>query len=361
MPIRNYGLWKATPVSYIVEHEEDDHESPHLSLYFSDKGGLTHHSGHKSRRASRGNIEIPGLFRAAINVKSGDKNESRLVYWVNHNYKNHPIVNSLADLSSGFYPLEETEPNPVGARLDYIRSNLFNVNTGRILPHDVPGSNNDMIDVLEPELKQAIDSKADIYLFGEPFSDRKGIHNVHMNQGNVDRFANDDGVFQDGGLLINYPLSGRWVGVFIGFASQAVHTDNNTGHAISSETWGDYFGRKKRDAGLTEDSVTINEALMRPESNDPRARRRSVILTNPKDHRISLASWKIKNSAGEFQTLPHNAALDAESTQAFEIPDVHLSNLGDTITLLNEQGLKVDGVSYLSRQGFDRLPVAFAH
>ncbi|KAJ5506915.1 hypothetical protein N7453_005872 [Penicillium expansum] len=348
MPLRNYGLWKATPVSYIVEYEEDDNKSPHLSLYFRDKGGLTHHSGHKSRRAGKGNKEIPGLFRAAINIKSGDKKESRLAYW-----SHRPI--------SGFHPLEKTEPNPVGLRLDYIRSNLFNLKTGRILPHDVPGSNNDMIDVLEPEVKQAIDSKADIYLFGEPFGDRKGIHNVHMNQGNVEKFANDDGVFQDGGLLINYPLSGRWVGVFIGFASQAVHTDNKTGHAISSETWGDYLGRKKRGADLTEDSVIINEALMRPESNDPRARRRSVILTNPKDHRISLASWKIKNSAGESQTLPRNAVLDVKSTQAFEIPDVHLSNLGDTITLLNEQGLKVDGVSYLSRQGFDRLPVAFAH
>ncbi|KAJ6075691.1 hypothetical protein N7499_007672 [Penicillium canescens] len=371
MPLRNYGVWKATPASYVVEHEEDDNKSPHLSLYFSDKGGPGHHSGqefrrprrhsgHKIRRAGRGNKEIPGLFRAAINIKSGDKNESRLTYWVDHDFKNHPIVNSLTDLSSGFYPLEETEPNPAGVRLDYIRSNLFSINTGRILPHDVPGSNNDIIDVLEPEVKQAIDDNADIYLFGEPFSDRKGIHNVHMNQGNVERFANDDGVFQDGGLLINYPRSGRWVGVFLGFASQAVHTDNH-GHAISSETWGDYLGRKKRDAELTEDSVIIDEALINPESDSPRARRRSVTLTNPKDHTMPLSSWKIKNSAGEFQTLPPNAALDAKSTQAFDIPDVHLSKLGDTITLLNEEGLKVDGVSYRSQQGVERQPVAFAH
>ena len=359
MPLRNYGVWKATPVSYVVEHREDDNKSPHLSLYFSDKGRLSHHATHKFRR--RGNKEIPGLFRAAINIKSGDKNESRLTYWVDHDFKNHPIVNSLTDLSSGFSPLEETDPVPTGVRLDYIRSNLFNVNDGRILPHDVPGSNNDIIDVLEPEVKQAINSKADIYLFGEPFSDRKGIHNVHMNQGNIKRFENDDGVFQDGGLLINYPRSGRWVGVFLGFASQAVHTDDKTGHAISSETWGDYLGTKKRDTELTEDSVIIDEALINPESDSPRARRRSVTLTNPKDRTMPLASWKIQNSAGEFQTLPPNAALDANSTQAFEIPDVHLSELGDTITLLNEEGLKIDGVSYRTQQGLERQPVAFAH
>ncbi|KAG0153884.1 hypothetical protein PDIDSM_1263 [Penicillium digitatum] len=231
MPLDNYGVWKATPVCYKVEYKEDDSKSPHLSLYFSDKGGLSHHSGKKFRRASRDNKEIPGLFRAAINIKSGDQNESRLTYWVNHDFK-HPMVNSLADLSSDFHPLEETEPTPAGVRLDFIRSNLFNVNTGRILPHDEPGLNNDIIDVLEPEVKQAIDSEAVIYLFGEAFSDRKGIHNVHMNQGNVKRFRNDDGVFQNGGLLINYPDSGRWVGVFLGFASQAAHTDDDTGHAI---------------------------------------------------------------------------------------------------------------------------------
>ncbi|KAJ5608242.1 hypothetical protein N7537_004861 [Penicillium hordei] len=361
MPLRNYGVWKGTPVSYIIEYEVDDNESPHLSLYFSDKRGPTHHSTHNLNRARRGNKEIPGLLRAAINIKSGDKRESRLTYWADHNFNNHPITNSLADLSWGFSSLGDTEPNPAGVRLDYIRSNLFNITTGRILPHDVPDSDNDIIDVLEPEVKQAIDDKADIYLFGEPFSDRKGIHNVHMNQGNVEQFAGDDGVFQDGGLFINYPRSGRWVGIFLGFASQAMHTDNRTGHAISSETWGDYLGRKNRAAELTEDSVIIDEALISPESNDPRARRRSVTLTNPKDHTIPLSSWKIKNSAGEYQTLPRNAALDARSTQAFDIPDVHLSILGDTITLLNEQGLKVDGVSYTSQQGFERQAIAFAH
>lgn len=376
MPISDYGVWKAKPVHYVVEHEWDDHKSPHLSLYFSDKGGLSHHSGFDFRRASRpnkgnkgnkghkgqkGDKEIPGLFRAAINIKSGDKHESRLTYWVNHDFKNHPIVNNLTDLPSGFSPLEETEPNPAGVRLDYIRSNLFNINTGRVLPHDEPGRDNDMIDVLEPEVKQAIEQEAEIYLFGEPFDNRRGkhnvhigIHNVHMNQGNIEKFAQDDGVFQDGGLLINYP-SGRWVGVFIGFATQAVHT-NEEGHAISEETWGDYLEtkKKKRETELTEDSVIIDGALINSEAG-----RRSVTLTNPKDHKMPLSSWKIKNSAGEIQALPRDAALGAKSTQAFDIPDVHLSNLGDTITLLNEKGLKVDGVSY--RSGVERQPVAFAH
>lgn len=92
MPLRNYGVWKATPVSYVVEHKEDDSKSPHLSLYFSDKGGPSRHSDPEIRRGGRGNKEIPGLFRAAINIKSGDKDESRLTYWVDHDFKDHPVV-----------------------------------------------------------------------------------------------------------------------------------------------------------------------------------------------------------------------------------------------------------------------------
>jgi uncharacterized protein YukJ len=365
MPVDNYGMWKATPVHYVVEHHEDDSKSPHLSLYFDDKGGSSHHSshhsGHKFYRTGRNNKEIPGLFRAAINIKSGDKKESRLAYWVDHNFNNHPIVNSLTDLPLGFHPLEETEPGPAGLRLDYIRSNLFNIDTGRILPHDKPGPDNDIIDALEPEIKEAIGQHANIYLFGEPFDDRKGIHNVHMNQGNIQQYKGDDGVFQDGGLLINYPRSGRWVGVFTGFASQAVHTDDS-GHAIPPGTWNDYLGSERGHVNVI-NSVTIDEALITSfEPDDPRARRRSVTLKNMTDHTMPLSSWKIQNSAGQFQALPGDAALGAMTTQAFDIPNCPLSNLGDTITLLNEKGLKVDGVSYRSQQeGIEGRSVVFAH
>jgi uncharacterized protein YukJ len=356
MPIRGYGVWKAKPVHYVVEHENEDEVSPHLSLYFDDKGG--NFSGRKFRSTGR-HKGISGLFRAAINIKSIGK-ESQLAYWVDRNFNNHPIINSLTDLPSGFQSLEESKQEYADMRLDYIRSNLFNVNTGRILPHDEPGPNNDIIDVLEPEVKQAIDQNANIYLFGAQFGDRKGVHDVHMNQGNIGRFQHDDGVFQDGGLLINYPDSGRWVGVFIGFASQSAHTDDDSGHAIGSETWNDYLSSKGRRTDLIENSATIDKALV--DSNDPRVRRRSVTITNSTDHTIPLSAWKIQNSAGQFQALPRDAVLDAMKTQTFDVPNCPLSSIGDTITLVNDEGLKVDGVSYHSPQGgMEGGSVVFAH
>lgn len=373
MPINDYGVWKARPVSYQFEHDADDHISPHLSLYFDDsqRQSLSSNSRYelrqrdprKRRQGDRNSKETPVLSRAAINIKSGDRKESRLVFWVNQNFQAHPMINNLANLNSGFMPLEDEDQVPGGLRLDFIRGNLFKLHSGRILPHDIEGPNNDMIDVLEPEVKRAIQEDAEIYLFGEKFNTGGGIHNIHMNQGNSQQYEKDDGVFQDGGLLINYPSTGQWVGVFLGFASQAAHTDDKTGHAISSEHWVDYLSRTSDQTDLIENSVSINEASVESSGQDPsQTRRKSVTLTNLTDHTISLSDWKIKNSSGQTQTLPPNAELNAMATHAFDISNVDLSNIGDTVTLVNEKGLKVDGVSYNSYPGsLQGQSIVFAH
>ena len=64
------------------------------------------------------------------------------------------------------------------------------------------------------------------------FKPGNGIHDIHMNQGNNAAYRNDDGVWQDGGLVLHFPASNQWVGVFLAFQSQAWHTDDATGHAI---------------------------------------------------------------------------------------------------------------------------------
>ena len=67
-------------------------------------------------------------------------------------------------------------------------------------------------------------------IFG--FRPGNGVHDIHMNQGNSGRFRDDDGVWQDGGLLFQFPGEDRWVAIFLAFQSQAWHTDDTTGHAI---------------------------------------------------------------------------------------------------------------------------------
>ncbi|KAA8642551.1 hypothetical protein EYZ11_004513 [Aspergillus tanneri] len=352
MPVDDYGVWKGVPVHYEVEDSIEDPKSPHLSLYYHENKGTEpqfdrkYRQKHKNKPRNQNRPkEIPGLFRAAINIKSGNKVESRLVYWVNYNVVNHPIVEKLANLDFGFHPLE----GMAGEGIDYIRSDLFDAKSGRVLPHDIPGPNNDIINVLEPEVQQSIEKNAEVYLFGSCFSTKNGIHNVHMNQGNVKNFRHDDGVFHDGGLLIHYKDSGKWTGIFLAFASQAVHTDDRSGHAISPLTWGELLPTEH-----TENSVAIKEAYVK--------KGKSVTLANLTNHKVSLSSWQFHNSAGQAQELPRDAALNSLATRAFEVPNLPLSNDGDTITLVDEHGLKVDGVSYNSQEGkMEGRPIVFAH
>jgi uncharacterized protein YukJ len=328
MPLDNYGVWKAHPVSYKVDRRGVG--TPHLSLYFRNNGGDD--------------------FEAAINIKSGDQDESRLAYWINEDMNDHPLVEGLSHLPTGYRRLDDTEPEPGGLRLDYIRGNLFDVNTGRILEHDITGPNNDIIDVLVPRVKHAIDEGAVVYIFGEQYESQNGIHNVHMNQGNIRRYSGDDGVFQDGALLFHYPESDNWMGIFLAFASQAMHTSEDGGHAISRVTWKDLLP-----GDLVENSVAIRQAVVNPSSGA-----QSVTLANLTSRKVSLARWRIRDSRWEQQVLSKNAAIGARGTEDFDILDCPLSEDGDTITLLNSDGLKVAGVSYNSRQGNQDGPIVFA-
>lgn len=352
MPVNDYGVWKGVPVHFEFEDRYEDPHSPHLSLYYHDNAkkeprfDRLHRQKHKNHPPNMNKPrEIPGLFRAAINIKSVGQ-ESRLAYWVNYNLDRHCLVQKLANVEFGFHSYRKGQ----GEALDYIRNNLFDAKHGRKLPHDIDGPNNDIIDVLEPHVRQSIERQAEVYFFGSRFSSKDGIHNVHMNQGNVERFRGDDGVFQDGGLVIHYKDTGQWVGIFLAFSSQAVHTDDRTGHAIPPLTWEKFLPTE-----LSESSVAIKEATVQ--------QRKSITLANLTDHKVSLAAWHLHNSAGQVQDLPPDEVLDALATRDFEVPDLPLSTEGDTITLTDDRGLKVDGVSYNSwmRGTEEGRPIVFAH
>ncbi|EHK22367.1 uncharacterized protein TRIVIDRAFT_221647 [Trichoderma virens Gv29-8] len=339
MPVKNYGVWKAKPVSYKFETDWDDPKSPHLYLVFDDG---------KIRNAE-----------AAINIKSGDHKDSRLVYWP-VSALDHPIMNELQAVKDGFHSLEEGSSD---LRLDYIRGNMFQKQAGRLLPHDIPEENNDIIDVLEPIIKEAISSKATIYLYGSRFSDgntgKKGIHNVHMNQGNSKKYARDNGVYQDGGFFIQF--KNHWKAIFLGFASQAVHTNDDDGSPIPPngyETWADFLdpevpARTRESNELHDSPVLISQALVNPAGpdNQPGTKPETVSLTNRTTHTVDLTGWKAINQAGQFEELPKGAKLAAkEVSKEFKVPNCPLSNKGGVITLLNAQGSKVHGVSYTRAQ-----------
>jgi hypothetical protein len=193
------------------------------------------------------------------------------------------------------------------------------------------------------------DEDALVYAFGERwgpepqtkdkifgFLPGNGIHDIHMNQGNVGRFIEQDGVWQDGALFLHLPTVQRWVAIFLKFQSQTWHTDDITGHRIEPGAGGEPDG-----------IVRIIAALVNPVGPAPEAE--TVTLLNTAPHAIDLSGWAILDKL-EHKYMLHRV-LAAGETLLIPLPQsVQLGNKGGIITLINQEGLKVHGVSYTKEQ-----------
>ncbi|MCX7096444.1 MAG: DUF2278 family protein [Methylococcales bacterium] len=139
----------------------------------------------------------------------------------------------------------------VGA-FDYLRTGVvMSTDNFQDIDFDTPGLGNDINDYLtEYFFKLSAYGKSRIYVIGQVWGPDTlqddyfgylpgaGIHNIHMNQGNPkdSEFAKDNGVFQDGAIIVEYPKdekagqAERWECILIRFKSQSINTDDQTGH-----------------------------------------------------------------------------------------------------------------------------------
>jgi uncharacterized protein YukJ len=169
-------------------------------------------------------------FRVAVNVLS-KQHPSELLYLADETFR-HPVVPELPNLPDGFTLLPS---RPGGLTLTPTRANLFDPTMLRLVPATAPGPDNDLADKLDHFVERAAaDPAARLYAFGQRwgpqpatrdkvfgFSPGNGVHDIHMNQGNSQQFRGDDGVWQDGGLLLHFPTQDQWVAIFSAFQSQA--------------------------------------------------------------------------------------------------------------------------------------------
>jgi uncharacterized protein YukJ len=210
MPLKNYGVLKGKAIGRLRDADDD-----HYQILLTD--GKTQH-------------------RIACNVKSSAKNAPSSLLFQSVTNLPTKLTKELAKLKDGHTKLST---KPGGLAQDYVRGGLVDKSKMVEVPPDAPGAKNDLKDILEDAVRDAMDDrKATVYAFGEKWGPEKtkrdkyfhflpgnGIHDIHMNQGNGKQFAKDNGVWQDGALMFQHS-NGTWLAIFLAFQSQTFDTDD---------------------------------------------------------------------------------------------------------------------------------------
>jgi uncharacterized protein YukJ/translation initiation factor 1 (eIF-1/SUI1) len=335
MPLsEGYGILKGKAIER--QTERNDKNSPHYQI-------LVEGNGDK--------------YRVPVNVKSVKQPFDLLVH-IDLNFE-HSITSQLTQLKSGFTEIPLSERKAGNVALDYIRMNLATRDNMRPVRADLEGRENDINDFLDGIIIPILnDAQVDVYAFGEPFGPEaqkdkvfgfqpgRGIHNIHMNQGNREaRFAKENGVYQDGGLLIHFLEENRWIAFFSAFQSQAFHTDDKTGNPIDNQG-----NAVVSEQDVTEDlptvvsDIKIVAALVNPLGDD--VGKETVTLLNTTASAIDLQGWVLADRLKNKLSLSGSIKAGEAHRITLSGQNIQLSNQGGIITLLNPKGLKVDGVSY---------------
>ena len=258
MSLSTYGILKGTVIGHLRDADDDHYQ-------IQVKAGTTVH-------------------RIASNVKSSAPNAASTVLFQSTTALPDKFAKDLRMLVHGYRKLAS---KPGGLAIDYLRGGLMNPKLLKAIPPDAPGVDNDLKDLLEAAVIKAMREKGSvIYAFGAKWGPEKGkadkyfrflpgngIHDIHMNQGNSGKYKKDNGIYQDGALLIEYPGS-KWRTFFFAFQSQSFKTDN-AGNPVGGSAPSKSTGRAKQE-------LQTKSAGREAVSAKARSRRRGRRLTRRK-------------------------------------------------------------------------------
>jgi uncharacterized protein YukJ len=174
-------------------------------------------------------------YRVAVNVQSVDGSDVLAFFDPKFSAATKLNLPSRAEGAAGFTALRT---GPGGEGLDYLRDNLFPLDKMADIPAE--GAGVTLANLLDAQIERAkADSDSVILVCGEFFQDRgsdetfgfspeKGVHDIHMMQGDSGSFASDDRVNGDGALFIRFK-GGETVALFVRFTTQSTSTDDSTG------------------------------------------------------------------------------------------------------------------------------------
>jgi uncharacterized protein YukJ len=319
---------------------EDNASTPHLQIRILEDGGQP--------------------WRIAVNVQSNTG--SHVVFWVVDPLVGEPVLASLPGLATGF---TTAAPN-ADHSLDYVKAPLFDFPLGRALPPTGQASADDLQDLLSLYLDQCKAAGGEVYAFGAKF-DRNlhkpidaefgnldglhGIHDIHMNQGNVGQHAGDNGVFHDGGLILKFP--DRFLGLFLAFQTQRVPTDAAGNAAAGSTPIGQLIAGGPGPTPTptptplptpVAGTVYIAHALINPTGADPGLE--VIVLASLSTSSQTLSNWRLLDKNGRITKI--NATLAAGSFAAIALDGngVQLGNNGGNLILQDQTNAQVDAVTY---------------
>ena len=315
---------------------EDNASTPHLQIRVLEDGGQP--------------------WRIAVNVQSDTG--SNVAFWVVDPLIGEPILASLPNLASGF----TTAASNADHALDYVKAPLFDFPLGRVLPPTGQANADDLQDLLSLYLDQCKAAGGELYAFGAKFDQNlhkpidaefgnldglHGIHDIHMNQGNVGQHAGDNAVFHDGGLILKFP--DRFLGLFLGFQTQRVPTDTAGNAAPGSTTIGQLISGGPSGGPLPPPTtmagtVYVAHALINPTGADPG--REIIVLASLSTSTQTIRNWRLLDKNG--RVTPINATLAAGSFVAIALDGngVQLGNNGGNLILQDQTNAQVDAVTY---------------
>jgi hypothetical protein len=188
-------------------------------------------------RYYHGNLSVQapdGVYKCAIDVDPKSMPDG--VQWRLVKIRPSQFAN-IKSLANGWHMLAS---NSTPGALDYIRSSvlhlpiiIWNVRYNSCLSRfldfirwNPPWNSGTGFQALTA-LETIIDQGVRFYVFGEPFTSGKGVHNIHQNQGDPIGGGHDreNAIWQDGGTIVE-TAQGEFYALLNKFKTQSFKTDN---------------------------------------------------------------------------------------------------------------------------------------
>jgi len=321
-----YGVLRGRPDRY---KREDNASTPHLQIRVLENSGQP--------------------WRIAVNVQSDSG--SNVAFWVVDPLVGEPLLASLPAQPSGFATVQKNADHA----LDYVKAPMFDWKLGRVLPPSGNANSDDLQDLLSLYLDQCKQAGGEVYAFGAKFDQNlhkpidiefgntdglHGIHDIHLNQGNVGSHAGDNGAFHDGGLILAFP--DRYLGLFLGFQSQLIPTDAAGNPAPGAKAIAEILGGGP--PLPVSSSVYIERALINPSGAD--AGGEIVVLASLATTSQTLTNWRLLDKNNRVTPINTTVGAGESVLIALDGNGVQLGNQGGNLILQDSHSAQVDVVTY---------------